>query len=93
MMNMQATAYEGYFSNGRFYVSGKAMQIPEKQRVVVTVFANEPTKSLTNKKRMAAQDFLQAMQELRDAGLSTEDNDAIDELQSGKYKPQFEERL
>ena len=45
------------------------------------------------KQRMAAQDFLQAMQELRDAGLSEEDNAAIDELQCGKYKPYFEERL
>ena len=93
---MQATAYEGYFNNGLFYVSGKAVQIPEKQRVVVTIFANEPdslTKSLTSRKRIAAQDFIQAMQELRDTGLNAEDNAAIDELQSGKYKPHFEERL
>ena len=93
---MQAVSYEGYFNNGLFYVSGKAVQIPEKQRVVVTIFANEittPTKSLTSKKRIAAQNFLLAMQELRDAGLSAEDNAAIDELQSGKYKPYFEERL
>ena len=93
---MQATAYEGYFNNGLFYVSGKAVQIPEKQRVVVTIFSNEPDtpiKSLTSKKRIAAQDFLHAMQELRNVGLSEEDNAAIDELQSGKYKPHFEERL
>ena len=35
---MQAQAYEGYFNNGQFYVSGKSIRIPEKRRVVLTVF-------------------------------------------------------
>ena len=34
---MQAIAYEGYFSNGCFYASGKVVQIPEKRRVVITI--------------------------------------------------------
>ena len=34
---MQALAYEGYFKNGRFYASGKTIQIPEKQRVIITI--------------------------------------------------------
>ena len=34
---MQAIAYEGYFNNGRFYTSGKVVQIPEQRRVVITI--------------------------------------------------------
>ena len=34
---MQALAYEGYFDNGRFFSSGKAVQVPEKRRVIITV--------------------------------------------------------
>ena len=34
---MQAIAYEGYFNNGRFYVSGKVVQIPEQRRVLITI--------------------------------------------------------
>ena len=34
---MQALAYEGYFKNGRFYASGKTIQIPEEQRIVITI--------------------------------------------------------
>lgn len=34
---MQAIAYEGYFNNGQFYVSGKAVNIPEKRRVFLTI--------------------------------------------------------
>ena len=30
-------AYEGYFENGEFIVSGKAVQLPNNRRIVVTV--------------------------------------------------------
>ena len=36
-MNMRATAYEGYFNNGRFYVSGKPVHIPEQRRIFITI--------------------------------------------------------
>ena len=93
---MQAIAYEGYFKQGRFYASGSVIQIPEEQRAVITILGNEQTDStkvLTLEKRVAAQNFLQSMQKLRDEGFSEEDNIAIDDLQSGMYKPHFEERL
>ena len=35
---MKATAYEGYFNKGRFYTAGKAVQIPEQRRIVITIF-------------------------------------------------------
>ena len=38
---MQALAYEGYFENGRFYASGKTIQIPEKQRIVITILQDK----------------------------------------------------
>ena len=34
---MQTTVYEGYFDNGRFYTSGKVVNIPELRRVVITI--------------------------------------------------------
>jgi hypothetical protein len=37
---MQAIAYEGYFDNGHFYSAGKAVRIPENQRVIITVLGD-----------------------------------------------------
>ena len=34
---MQASAYEGYFSNGLFYTMGRTVQIPEKRRIFITI--------------------------------------------------------
>jgi len=34
---MYAQAYEGYFNKGQFYVSGKAIRIPERKRVFIAV--------------------------------------------------------
>ena len=34
---MQAQLFEGYFENGLFYVEGKTMRIPERQRVFITI--------------------------------------------------------
>jgi len=34
--------YDGYFVNGKFFVSGIAVRLPENKRVAVTVF-DEPT--------------------------------------------------
>ena len=93
---MKAVAYVGQFIDGQLYSSGKKIVIPEGQQVAVTFLGNDaiiPKKMLAENRRVAATNFLQAMQELRDTGFSDDDNAAIDELQSGKYKPHFEERL
>jgi hypothetical protein len=42
---MQTQAYEGYFENGIFFSSGQTICIPEKTRVVVTLF-DEPAKAV-----------------------------------------------
>ena len=93
---MQALAYDGYFKNGRFYVSGKTIAIPEERRVVITIFDDVPPEStpdtIANKKE-AARNFLTAMKNLRKEGFTAEDDEAINEFQSGAFKMQFEERL
>ena len=38
---MQAQAYEGYFESGKFYTAGKALCIPERRKVYITIL-NEP---------------------------------------------------
>ena len=38
---MRAIAYEGYFNNGQFYTSGKALRIPEQKRVVITILDDD----------------------------------------------------
>lgn len=38
---MRTQVYEGYFADGKFYVSGQPVLLPERQRVVVTVL-DEP---------------------------------------------------
>ena len=41
---MQAVAYEGYFNKGQFYVLGKTIPVPEKKRIVITIFDDtQPT--------------------------------------------------
>ena len=35
---MRANIYEGYYENGQFHISGKMLKIPERQRVLFTVF-------------------------------------------------------
>ena len=93
---MQARAYEGYFDNGRFYASGKAVKIPEKQRVIITILDDAPSISTVTSaadKKAAAQHFLSAVQKLREEGFTPEDDDTINEFQSGAYKVRFEERL
>ena len=91
---MQAIAYIGQFNNGQFFASGRTIKIPEGQQVVITFLDNNAATPKTfADRKIAAQTFLQSMQELRDMGLDEDDNAAIDKLQSGKYKPHFEERL
>ena len=35
---MKAIAYEGYFNNGRFYAENKVVHVPDKKRIVITIF-------------------------------------------------------
>ena len=57
---MRAVAYEGYFNNGLFYTSGKAVKIPEKRKVFLTIL--EETKNVleheANEQKESAQEWL-----------------------------------
>jgi hypothetical protein len=39
---MNAQAYVGYFENGNFYTAGQAMNIPEREEIIITRF-NRPS--------------------------------------------------
>ena len=93
---MQAQAYDGYFKNGRFYASGRTVNIPEERRVIITILEDtppKPTPTSTINKNDVARNFLLAMKELRATGFTAEDDKSIDEFQSGAYRLIFEERL
>ncbi|MDR2088963.1 MAG: hypothetical protein LBP73_06380 [Clostridiales Family XIII bacterium] len=40
-------AIEGYFDNGRFFAIGRAMPVPERRRVIITVL-DEPIQQSKN---------------------------------------------
>ena len=90
-------AYKGRYENGSFVLPefDKA-SIPNNASIIITILEDTSLKSDSTQiptMRVAAQNFLKAVQDIRKEGFSPEDNAAIDELQSGKYKPVFEERL
>ena len=93
---MKAVTYVGQFIEGQMYSSGKRIAIPEGEQVAVTFLGDISSNAeelQAEARRVAAMNFLQAVQELREKGFTEEDNAAIDALQSGMYKPHFEERL
>ena len=86
-------AYKGYFQeNGQFISESILTKIPINRQVII-LWDDEATedKKLTQAQRKVAQNFLIAIQKIRNE-LTEEDKAAIDELESGKYKPIFEDR-
>ena len=53
-MNLQA--YKGYFENGQFYTSGKAIHIPERRQVVLTILEEQPKQDDIIDEQLAAMD-------------------------------------
>jgi hypothetical protein len=75
---MSSAAYEGYFNDGRFYASGKVIQIPEKRRVVITIL--EETRNTNETESIAenesAREWLDDLFEgLQDATIELEEKD------------------
>jgi len=64
---MQARAYEGYFENGNFYTAGKAISIPERRRVYITVL-DEPITDNENANAWA--EFLEELKNVKDEPLA-----------------------
>ena len=86
-------AYKGYFQeNGQFVPESIVTKIPTNRQVIILWDDETPEdKRLTPTQRKAAQNFLLAIQKIRNE-LTAEDKAALDELESGKYKPIFEDR-
>ena len=91
--------YKGRYEYGKLvFPKHEQVFMPDTANVIVTILDDDIThksndEKLTPAQRTVAQNFLKAMQELREEGFSAEDETAIDDLQSGKYKPTFEGRI
>ena len=89
--------YAGRYENGNFIIPETAKaDIPDNVRIIITVIDENVLNFETmfgDSEHVAAEKFLNAMDELRLNGFNEEDNEAIDALQRGEYKLKFEERL
>ena len=86
-------AHKGYFQeDGQFFPENVTTKIPANRQVIV-LWDDEAseTQKFSQAHREAAQSFLTAVQKIRKE-LTAEDKAALDELESGKYKPLFEDR-
>ena len=86
-------AHKGYFQeNGQFTPASLVTKIPINRQVIV-IWDDEAAdnKKLTQSQRETAQNFMTAIQKIRKE-LTVEDKAALDELESGKYKPIFGDR-
>ena len=86
-------AHKGYFrESGQFVPENLEAKIPPNQQVIILWDDESPrSKKLDQSQRETAQNFLMAIQKMR-KDLTPEDNDALDELESGKYKLILEDR-
>jgi len=86
-------AYKGYFQeNGQFIPDSIMTKIPtNRQVIIIWDDGASENKKLTQAQRNTALNFLIAIQKIRQE-LTSDDIAALDELESGKYKPIFEDR-
>ena len=55
-------AYSGYFEKGCFYTAGRAMPIPERRQVILTILEDQPVQDNTLDEHLAAMDeFISAI--------------------------------
>ena len=83
-------AHKGYFQeNGQLSTESLMVKIPLNRQVIV-IWDDESAenKKLAQSQREVAQNFLTAIQKIRKE-LTAEDIAALDDLESGKYKPIF----
>ena len=66
-------AYEGYFENGLFYTSGRAIRIPERQKTVVVLSEEiSNTENNSQKQLMAFRRFIEANRAIIDEPIEEE---------------------
>ena len=86
-------AHKGYFKeNGQFVPENLITKIPANRQIII-LWDDEASenKKLTIEQQETAKNFLTAIQKIRKE-LTSEDKSALDELESGQYKPLFEDR-
>jgi hypothetical protein len=55
-------AYQGYFEKGHFYTAGRAITIPERRQVILTILEERPSQDETLNEQLAVMDkFIAAM--------------------------------
>ena len=85
-------AHKGYFQqNGQFIPENLMTKIPANQQVIILWDEESVENKKLQTQQEAAKIFLTAIKKIRKE-LTTEDKAALDELESGKYKPIFEDR-
>ncbi|MDR2166966.1 MAG: hypothetical protein LBE35_03830 [Clostridiales bacterium] len=97
---MQLSSYKATYEDGKLVLPKEAGEgIPKNAEILITVLGETPEEVIRAREeaykeriRKTAIEFLDGVREIR-KNLTEEDHAAIDELQSGKYKVRFEERL
>ena len=89
--------YAGRYQNGNFIIPEAAKaNIPNNVRIIITVIDENVLNletTFVDSEHVAAEKFLNAMENLRLYGFSKEDNEAIDALQRGEYKLTYDINL
>ena len=86
---MQAQAYEGYFNNGQFYVNGKTVRIPEKQRIFLAIFNDTQN---NNNKHLSWNSFKRAVKDTQHEN-DLLDFEAFDRSDSGRDLIDFNDEV
>ena len=95
--------YRGRYERGRIILPDhEQVLLPDAADVIITVLnedgislikSGESSDTLSDKQKAVALAFLRAVQGIRNNGFDADDDTAISDLRSGKYKPTFGVRL
>ena len=91
--------YRGRYERGQIILQDhEQVLMPDVADVIITVLnedginlikSGESSDNLSDKQKAVALDFLRAVQGIRNNGFNSDDDAAISDLHSGKYKPIF----
>ena len=66
-------AYEGYFENGLFHMSGRTIRIPERQKAIIVLNEEIPETETRSQKQLAAfRRFIEANRAIVDEPIDEE---------------------
>jgi hypothetical protein len=86
--------YEGKVLDGKPFFA-EPVTLPENAKIMIIVESplSEQAETLASAQRTAAQRFLQAAKNIREHGLTEEDQAALANLNSGQYKLKYDKVL